>query len=263
MDQTKIVKLLRLMKLVTGNTTLSIEDLAMKMGTTTRTVYRYIDTMRDAGLVVNKLYGNVYQMGKMSTGFPNLAKFIYFTEEEAYILNNMIENLSVNNTLKKDLKRKLYSVYDCTSIANYTERCNNAPNIEALVSARDGKRQVVLRNYTSGHSNVTRDRIVEPFDFTSEMIDVWAWDVEMSGEYAIPVKLQLNSRAKALLVEEYPMADKDLKKDGKDWILDTTVTCLEGVGRFVIGLAADIKIIEGEQLRKYIQEYDIEHIQTI
>lgn len=300
MDQTKIVKLLRLMKLMTGNTTLSIEDLATKMGTTTRTVYRYIDTMRDAGLVVNKLYGNVYQMGKMSTGFPNLTKFIYFTEEEAYILNNMIENLSVNNSLKKDLKRKLYSVYDCTSIANYTERCNNAPNIEALVSARDGKRQVVLRNYISGHSNVTRDRIVEPFDFTSEMIDVWAWDVEagqnrvfkvarideveilpdpwqhesdhcrlqidvfrMSGEYAIPVKLQLNNRAKALLVEEYPMADKDLKKVGKDWILDTTVTCLEGVGRFVIGLAADIKIIEGEQLRKYIQEYDIEHIQTI
>lgn len=300
MEQTKIVKLLRLMKLMTGNTTLSIEDLAAKMGTTTRTVYRYIDTMRDAGLVVNKLYGNVYQMGKMSTGFPNLAKFIYFTEEEAYILNNMIENLSVTNTLKKDLKRKLYSVYDCTSIANYTERCNNAPNIEALVSAKDLKRQVVLRNYTSGHSNVTRDRIVEPFDFTSEMIDVWAWDVEagqnrvfkvarideveilpdpwqhesdhsrlqvdvfrMSGENAIPVKLQLNNRAKALLVEEYPMADKDLKRDGKDWILDTTVTCLEGVGRFVIGLAADIKIIEGEQLRKYIQEYDIEHIQTI
>ena len=300
MEQTKIVKLLRLMKLMTGNTNLSIEDLAAKMGTTTRTVYRYIDTMRDAGLVVNKLYGNVYQMGKMSTGFPNLAKFIYFTEEEAYILNNMIENLSVTNTLKKDLKRKLYSVYDCTSIANYTERCNNAPNIEALVSAKDLKRQVVLRNYTSGHSNVTRDRIVEPFDFTSEMIDVWAWDVEagqsrvfkvarideveilpdpwqhesdhnrlqvdvfrMSGENAIPVKLQLNNRAKALLVEEYPMADKDLKRDGKDWILDTTVTCLEGVGRFVIGLAADIKIIEGEQLRKYIQEYDIEHIQTI
>lgn len=300
MDQTKIVKLLRLMKMLTGNTTLTIEDLAAKMGTTTRSIYRYIDTLREAGLVVNKLYGNVYQMGKMSSTFPNLTKFIYFTEEEAYILNHMIENLSVTNTLKKDLKRKLYSVYDCTSIANYTERCSNAPNIEALVSARDGKRQVILRNYTSGHSNVTRDRIVEPFDFTSEMIDVWAWDVEagqnrifkvarieeveilpvpwqhesdhrrlqvdvfrMSGEGAIPVKLQLNTRAKALLVEEYPMADKDLKKDGKDWLLDTTVTCLEGVGRFVIGLAADIKIIEGEQLRKYIQEYDVEHIQTI
>ena len=300
MDQTKIVKLLRLMKMLTGNTTMNIDDLASKMGTTTRSIYRYIDTLRGAGLVVTKLYGNVYQMGKMSSTFPNLAKYIYFTEEEAYILNNMIENLSATNTLKKDLKRKLYSVYDCTSIANYTERCNNAPNIEALVSARKEKLQVVLRNYSSGHSNVTRDRIVEPFDFTAEMIDVWAWDVDagqnrifkiarideveilpnswqhesehrrlnvdvfrMSGEGTIPVKLRLNTRAKDLLVEEFPMADKDIKKDGKTWLLDTTVTCLEGIGRFVIGLAADIKIVEGDELKEYIKKYDKENIQTL
>lgn len=300
MDQTKIVKLLRLMKMLTGNTTMSIDDLASKMGTTTRSIYRYIDTLRGAGLVVTKLYGNVYQMGKMSSTFPNLAKYIYFTEEEAYILNNMIENLSATNTLKKDLKRKLYSVYDCTSIANYTERCNNAPNIEALVSARKEKLQVVLRNYSSGHSNVTRDRIVEPFDFTAEMIDVWAWDVDagqnrifkiarideveilpnswqhesdhrrlnvdvfrMSGEGAIPVKLRLNTRAKDLLVEEFPMADKDIKKEGKTWLLDTTVTCLEGIGRFVIGLAADVKIVEGDELKEYVKKYDKLYIQTL
>ena len=288
------------MKMLTGNTTMSIDDLASKMGTTTRSIYRYIDTLRGAGLVVTKLYGNVYQMGKMSSTFPNLAKYIYFTEEEAYILNNMIENLSATNTLKKDLKRKLYSVYDCTSIANYTERCNNAPNIEALVSARKEKLQVVLRNYSSGHSNVTRDRIVEPFDFTAEMIDVWAWDVDagqnrifkiarideveilpnswqhesdhrrlnvdvfrMSGEGAIPVKLRLNTRAKDLLVEEFPMADKDIKKEGKTWLLDTTVTCLEGIGRFVIGLAADVKIVEGDELKEYVKKYDKLYIQTL
>ena len=288
------------MKMLTGNTTMSIDDLASKMGTTTRSIYRYIDTLRGAGLVVTKLYGNVYQMGKMSSTFPNLAKYIYFTEEEAYILNNMIENLSATNTLKKDLKRKLYSVYDCTSIANYTERCNNAPNIEALVSARKEKLQVVLRNYSSGHSNVTRDRIVEPFDFTAEMIDVWAWDVDagqnrifkiarideveilpnswqhesdhrrlnvdvfrMSGEGAIPVKLRLKTRAKDLLVEEFPMADKDIKKEGKTWLLDTTVTCLEGIGRFVIGLAADVKIVEGDELKEYVKKYDKLYIQTL
>ena len=288
------------MKMLTGNTTMNIDDLASKMGTTTRSIYRYIDTLRGAGLVVTKLYGNVYQMGKMSSTFPNLAKYIYFTEEEAYILNNMIENLSATNTLKKDLKRKLYSVYDCTSIANYTERCNNAPNIEALVSARKEKLQVVLRNYSSGHSNVTRDRIVEPFDFTAEMIDVWAWDVDagqnrifkiarideveilpnswqhesdhrrlnvdvfrMSGEGAIPIKLRLNTRAKDLLVEEFPMADKDIKKEGKTWLLDTTVTCLEGIGRFVIGLAADVKIVEGDELKEYVKKYDKLYIQTL
>ena len=299
-DQTKIVKLLRLTKMLTGNTTLTIEDLAAKMGTTTRSIYRYIDTLREAGLVVSKLYGNVYQMGKMSSTFPNLAKFIYFTEEEAYILNNMIENLSVTNTLKKDLKRKLYSVYDCTSIANYTERCNNAPNIEALVAARDGKRQVVLRNYSSGHSNVTRDRIVEPFDFTSEMIDVWAWDVEagqnrvfkvarideveilpdpwqhesdhrrlqvdvfrMSGKLNEKIVLQLNTRAKALLVEEYPLAEKDLRREDGKWVLRTEIHALEGAGRFVIGLAADVKVVEGKMLLDYIRKYDKKYIQKL
>lgn len=300
MDTPKISRLLRLIKLLTGNVSTTIDQLAAQMDTTSRTIYRYIETIREAGFVVNKLYGNVYQMGKMSSTFPNLTKFIYFTEEEAYILNNMIENLSVTNTLKKDLKRKLYSVYDCTSIANYTERCNNAPNIEALVSAREEKRQVVLRNYSSGHSNVTRDRIVEPFDFTAEMIDVWAWDVDagqnrifkiarideveilpnswqhesdhrrlnvdvfrMSGEGAIPVKLRLNTRAKDLLVEEFPMADKDIKKEGKTWLLDTTVTCLEGIGRFVIGLAADVKIVEGDELKEYVKKYDKLYIQTL
>ena len=300
MDQTKIVKLLRLTKMLTGNTTLTIEDLAAKMGTTTRSIYRYIDTLREAGLVVSKLYGNVYQMGKMSSTFPNLAKFIYFTEEEAYILNNMIENLSVTNTLKKDLKRKLYSVYDCTSIANYTERCNNAPNIEALVAARDGKRQVVLRNYSSGHSNVTRDRIVEPFDFTSEMIDVWAWDVEagqnrvfkvarideveilpeswqhesdhrrlqvdvfrMSGKLNEKIVLQLNTRAKALLLEEFPLAEKDLRREDGKWVLRTEIHALEGAGRFVIGLAADVKVVEGKMLLDYIRKYDKKYVQKL
>ena len=85
----------------------------------------------------------------------------------------------------------------------------------------------------------------------------------MSGEGAIPVKLQLNTRAKALLVEEYPMAEKDLKKDGKNWLLDTTVTCLEGVSRFVIGLAADVKVIEGEMLLDYIRKYDKKYIQKL
>ena len=84
----------------------------------------------------------------------------------------------------------------------------------------------------------------------------------MSGEGAISVKLQLNTRSKALLVEEFPMATKDLKKDGKNWLLDTTVTCLEGVGRFVIGLAADIKVIDSPELKGYIQAYVKNYVHT-
>jgi len=38
---------------------------------------------------------------------------------------------------------------------------------------------------------------------------------------------------------------------------------LEGAGRFVIGLAADVKILEGDALRKYILDYQKKYIQKL
>ena len=40
------------------------------------------------------------------------------------------------------------------------------------------------------------------------------------------------------------------------WVLRTTVQALEGVGRFVIGLAADVKVVEGKKLQEYNKKYD-------
>jgi len=71
------------MKLLTGNVSRTIDSLAEELGVTPRTVYRYIDTIREAGFVVNKLYGNVYAMGKVARGLTDFKKLIYFTDEEA------------------------------------------------------------------------------------------------------------------------------------------------------------------------------------
>ena len=62
--------------------------------------------------------------------------------------------------------------------------------------------------------------------------------------------------AKNLLLEEYPLAERDLSViDEEHWLLDTEIYRLEGVGRFVIGIANDITIIEGDSLRDYLKEY--------
>ena len=300
MDQTKISKLLRLMKLLTGNVSRTIDSLAKEMGVTTRTVYRYIDTIRDAGFVVNKLYGNVYQMGKVSRGMTDFKKLIYFTDEEAYLAAKMIEGIDNNNTLKRDLQRKLASVYDCTSIANYIDNPANAANVEALSDAIKHKKRVVLKEYESAHSDEAKDRLVEPIEVTANMIDIWAFDVDkgeprmfkvsrihaveetdtdwafqtkhkvpkpdvfrMTGTKTEKIVLQLDTRAKSLLLEEFPLAEKDLKRvDGK-WVLTTTIHSLEGAGRFVIGLAADIKVLEGKALLNYIRKYNKKYIQKL
>lgn len=300
MDQTKITKLLRLMKLLTGNVNRTIDQLAKEMGITPRTVYRYIDTIREAGFVVNKLYGNVYAMGKVARGLSDFNKLIYFTNEEAYLTAKMIEGIDNNNALKRDLQRKLASVYDSTSIANYIDNPANAINVEALVDAIKHKKQVVLKGYESAHSNEAKNRLVEPFAFTSNMIDVWAYDIEnqdcrifkvmrihevevtdtdwiyqdkheltkpdvfrMIGTKVEDISLLLNTRSKSLLLEEYPLAEKDLKREDGKWILNTPINSVEGAGRFVIGLAADVKILGGEGLKEYIKTYEKKYIQKL
>ena len=260
MDQTKIVKMLRLMKLLTGNVSRTIDQVAREMGITPRTVYRYIDDIREAGFVVNKLYGNVYAMGKMARGLSDFNRLIYFTEEEAYITAKLIEGIDNNNVLKRDLQRKLASVYDSTSIANYIDNSTNAANVEALADAIKRKKQVVLKQYESAHSNEAKDRLVEPIEFTANMIDIWAYDIEnddnrvfkiqrihsvevtdtewafatthkamkpdafrMVGGLNEKIVLQLNTRAKSLLLEEFPLAEKDLKREDGKWLLTAMV----------------------------------------
>lgn len=78
----------------------------------------------------------------------------------------------------------------------------------------------------------------------------------MVGNLNEKIVLQLNTRAKSLLLEEFPLAEKDLKREDGKWLLKTTIHSLEGAGRFVIGLAADIKILEGKKLLDYIKNYD-------
>ena len=69
--------------------------------------------------------------------------------------------------------------------------------------------------------------------------------------------------AKNLLIEEYPMAEQDLRKEDGKWILETKVSGMEGVGRFVIGLLNDIKIIDSQELDNYISDYISKHFNII
>ena len=76
------------------------------------------------------------------------------------------------------------------------------------------------------------------------------------------MKLQLSLRAKNVLVEEYPEAEKDLIPTDNDdiWMLDTQVYRMEGIGRFYMGMAGEIQIIEAEGLKEYARKYCKDYI---
>ena len=92
MDQPKIERLLRLMKMMSGSVNYSIDELADKLEMSHRSVYRYIDTFKNAGFAVTKMYGNIYRLGKMPKNAPDLDKLIYFSEDSELQIND-IDNL--------------------------------------------------------------------------------------------------------------------------------------------------------------------------
>jgi len=291
MDQPKIERLLRLMKMLTGNVNYTISDLSNKFGMSERTMYRYIDTFREAGFIIKK-QGDVFRLDKSSPYFKDISQLIHFTEEEAYILKSAIESIDETNLLKQSLKKKLYTVYNYKILADTIVHGNDAKNINLLAEAIENKQQVKLCNYSSAHSETIRDRIVEPFSFTTNYIQMWAFDVEekknklfkikriesvlllpqtwnyeaehksgymdifrISSFEQMPVKLKLNIRAANLLMEEYPLSEKYLTKiNDNEWILETVVCSYEGIGRFVMGLLDNIEIIDSEEFKDFIRK---------
>ena len=299
MDQPKIERMLRLLKMMSGNNNYTIEELAKKLDTSYRSIYRYIDTFKASGFTVIKVRSNVYKIGKMPRGHVDMSKLIYFSEEEAFLVNSMIDGLHQTNQLKTELKKKLAAVYSLTSIADYVHSKESISNIHKLEEAVRERKKVILKAYESANSGEVTDRFVEPFEFTTNCIDVWGYDLEkqecrvfkisrigsvvvlddywtnetkhcksktdcfrMSGFEQTPVKLELSLRAKNLLIEEYPLTQKDLKEEDGRWILETMISDMAGVGRFVIGLMNEIKVIDSPALDAYIKEYIHNYIQN-
>lgn len=297
MDQPKIERLLRLIMLMASKADHTIEDMSVKLGITSRSVYRYIDTLRDCGFAIDKKRSNLYKLVKIPNSSVDFNKLIYFSDEEACIINSLISSLDNTNSLKTILQKKLCAIYDITNLTEFVTDKSSAICVDKLGKAIRNKKQVILKGYESAHSQTISDKLVEPFSFSTNYIDVWAYDLEkhenrvykisrirevdilhdtwehetehkkavtdcfrMNGSEEIPVKLELSIRAKNLLIEEYPLAEKDIRQVAGKWILETTVRSLEGVGRFVIGLAADIAIIDSTVLEKYVQNYVKAHL---
>ena len=75
----------------------------------------------------------------------------------------------------------------------------------------------------------------------------------MTGFEQHRVQVKLGMLARNLLIEEYPLAERDIRPiDDAHWLLDTKVCNYIGVGRFVMGLLDDTEIIESPELEAYI-----------
>ena len=290
MDQPKIERMLRMIQLLASNTNYTLDEIADKLELSRRSMFRYIDTFKSAGFVVQRISEGVYKITSYDKEYKDLSQLVYFSEEEAIILSHLIENLDSTNSLKAGLKHKLAAVYDSTSIADYIDNKAKFDIVEVLADAVKNKRQVRLKSYSSAHAGKDKDYIVEPYKFTKEFVDIIAYDTvagiskvfkisriggvemlggwenesqhvekpidffRMSGSPIDHVKLRLSLRAKNLLTEEFPVTFTEVSQAKRTWFWEGDVNSFEGIGRFVLGLAHEVSVVDGKLFKKWLQE---------
>ena len=297
MDQAKIERVLRLIKMMTGNVSYSIEEMAERLDTSTRSIYRYIETFKEAGFVVHKKNG-CYSLGKESPHFKQISQLIHFTDEEAHIIGKLIDGIDDTNVVKQNLRRKLSSVYNCVAVADTIVKGKNSANVNSVIEAIEGKLQVCLKSYGSSSKGTVRDRYVEAFGFTTNYVQIWCYDLEdgrnklfntariasvelsdkpwehegehrqgyidifrFSGFERHRVRLELGLMSRNLILEEYPLSEKYISpaSDGR-WLLDTEVCNYRGICRFYLGLASDIKIVDSPDFASYVRDFINKHL---
>lgn len=290
MDQEKMIRLLRLLLLLSGKKRYSMPEITERMEMSERTIFRYLSSFALSGLVIDK-NTNGYRLQQDSSTTRSLQRLIHFTEEEVFILEETIEKLEGESAVKQQLLRKLNTLYDRKALEE-KKQSNDFKKIQQLSKAIRDKRQVQLIAYRSSNSDKISDRTVEPFDFLPEYEGVWCYELKSGqckqfliarmqqveilprdwqheakqqlpftdafrmsgGKPAATVEALLDLKAYNLLTEEYPLAQNFISAEQGAYRLTIPVAQYHGIGRFVLGLPGNVKVLGPNAFKKFLEE---------
>lgn len=255
-DRTRVLRLLIL--LLQKVESMSIPQLAERMGVDRRTIYRDIEDLRQIGFNVQTNNHNV-RISHTSSICDQIANLSELSDNERQSLSQ----LSVRHALQEAIRQRV---------------------------------RVVLEGYSSPSSNTSRDRLVEPFFLSEDEEFVWCYELQSKQNKVFRlsriqkikileeepwlnsrfhkagytdafhmisfdnkkflVRIRMQRRAYNLLAEEFPGAILHITYDEKtdEWIYEDYVSNMVGIGRFVVGLS-DCITVETPELRSYISYF--------
>ncbi len=290
MDKERFDRQLRLLVLLTQDRDTDIDSLSRELQMSRRSIYRYIETFRELGFVVEKR-GNRYRVSPSSPFFRRITERIHFTEDEALTINQVLNAVYDRSPQVRHLRQKLSSLYDFDVLARHGVDEHIARNLASLYDAVKLERVAVLRGYVSPSSGKVSDRMVEPYMFLSENSEVRCYELAtgmnktfkisraervdlldmlwshkeahqpfytdmfgFSGEQLFPVRLVLGALSARLLLEEMPSVASQLAllDDGR-YRLHARVCSYKGVGRFVLGLCDDVEVESPRDFKDYLR----------
>ncbi|HTO15108.1 MAG TPA: WYL domain-containing protein [Edaphocola sp.] len=279
-----------MLMLLSGAKWYSRQELMERFEISERTVYRYLDEIRDCGFIIENNFDK-YRLIQENGRTKDLKKLIHFDEQEISIFYKAIMELKDSEIFAKNLIRKLHVLYDFKMLKEKGEH-----DILALINqlgvAIQERKQVVLKDYRSSNSEEITDREVEPFGFGKEYLTVkcldrkdkkvkqfkitrigsvetltnnWFYEelhteqftdaFRMSADTAIDrVELQMTLTAYNLLKEEFPLCNDYIASlNNGHYLLSIDIADYKGVGRYVLGLPGEIEVLGSISFQNYLK----------
>jgi proteasome accessory factor C len=170
LNQHKILRVLQFISFLEQEPSKTVVQLASLLDTTERTVYRYLDLVKECGFDVQRdKINRFFIVNDRSNG-------IRFTPEEADYLKQLVLTNGRKSKLKDAVLSKIYLSSDATIVAGHLINAKNGKIVERLSNAIASKEQVILKKYQSINSETISDRVVEPFGFTDNYCTVMAFE---------------------------------------------------------------------------------------
>jgi len=138
------------------------KSLAQKFAVSEDTIKSDFEVLRNVGFILE--YDNNYRYSlKEEKTHLQLKQLLHFTEEDQVQLEEAIDQISPHTSRGQKLKQKLSSLYDYRKLGNFYLRKPYLSRVDALLKAKQNKKQVILKEYRSSNSSEVKDRRVEPF----------------------------------------------------------------------------------------------------
>ena len=277
-NQNKLLRLLQLISVLQASPAKTMKTIAKLIGSTERTVYRYLDLLKAVGFNVEK---DINRKVYIDNG--NLDIKQTFTAAEIKLIQESIKVVAKGSPLKDSIIQKLSLNNEAALAGNNLLKVHLSNLVEKVTKGIQERKVIVLKKYYSANSQQISDREVEPIKFTDNytslvafeissgrikyfnlerITDVLIKNIKMKNESkhedvkpdvfgfgekdkSFDLVMKMSLRAWLFLKDEYPMTIPYTKKDKKsgDYILKTTVYSLVPAKWFAKGLPGEIEFL--------------------
>ena len=256
------------------------------LDTSERTVYRYLDMLKDLGFRIERDGGNRIWIT------DNGDSTVPFTDQEVDYLEKLIKTTGKHSKIAESVLQKIRHSGELQTGANLMFKAHLGRIVEQISIAIVEGRQLLIKNYSSANTQTISNRVVEPMCFTDDYESVSAFEVktkknkyfniermsevevleskmqyEQLHEFYKPdifgfqgksvnkeIEIQMSMRAYLLLKEEYPMSIPYIKHipDTDEYHFTAKVQSFKAPGRFVLGFLEDVKVLGSKEFIHYI-----------